>query len=182
MSGVNVKEYPFRQLRRKIGMVPQKAVLFAGSIRDNMKWSREDVSDQEIWEALEIAQAREFVEKKDGLDEQIAPGGRNLSGGQRQRLTIARALLSSPRVLILDDSTSAVDSATERAIHESLKALEGVTKIIIAERISSVRYADMIIVLSDGKVESVGTHEDLMASSRIYQEIYQSQMKGGRNA
>ena len=183
VGGVDVRRYDLPTLRQNVSMVLQKNLLFSGSIRENMRWGKKDASDDEIWAALKAAAADGFVRAfPDGLDHDLGQGGVNVSGGQKQRLTIARALLSSPRVLILDDSTSAVDSATERAIHESLKALEGVTKIIIAERISSVRYADMIIVLSDGKVESVGTHEDLMASSRIYQEIYQSQMKGGRNA
>lgn len=183
VGGVDVRRYDLPTLRQDVSMVLQKNLLFSGSIRENMRWGKKDASDDEIWAALKAAAADGFVRAfPDGLDHDLGQGGVNVSGGQKQRLTIARALLSSPRVLILDDSTSAVDSATERTIHESLKALEGVTKIIIAERISSVRYADMIIVLSDGKVESVGTHEDLMASSRIYQEIYQSQMKGGRNA
>ena len=177
VSGVNVKEYPFRQLRRKIGMVPQKAVLFAGSIRDNMKWSREDVSDQEIWEALEIAQAREFVEKKDGLDEQIAPGGRNLSGGQRQRLTIARALAGKPEILILDDSASALDFATDAALRRAIREkTRGCTVFLVSQRVSTVQQADKILVLDDGALAGVGTHRELFRNCEVYREICLSQL------
>ena len=183
VGGVDVREYDIDTLHRAVSMVLQKNLLFSGTIRENMRWGKKDADDGEIWKALEAAAADGFVRAfPDGLDHDLGQGGVNVSGGQKQRLTIARALLASPKILILDDSTSAVDSATERSIHDSLRALSGVTKIIIAERISSVRNADMIIVLSDGAIESVGTHDELMASSRIYQEIYRSQMKGGQSA
>ena len=183
VGGVDVRDYDTGVLHRSVAMVLQKNLLFSGSVRDNLRWGRPDASDDEIWQALRSAAADDFVRRfPDGLDHDLGQGGVNVSGGQKQRLTIARALLSRPRILILDDSTSAVDSATEHAIHDALSRLSGVTKIIIAERISSVRYADRIIVLSDGHVAAIGTHSELLASSPIYREINDSQMKGGRNA
>ncbi len=183
VGGVDVRDYDLKTLHDNVAVVLQKSVLFSGSIRDNMKWGKKDASDEEIWAALDKAAASSFVREFPGnLDYDLGQGGVNVSGGQRQRLSIARALISKPRILILDDSTSAVDSATEKAIHDALSHLVGVTKIIIAERISSVRNLDMIIVLSDGRIEDSGTHDELLSRSSIYREIYESQMKGGRNA
>lgn len=177
VDGVNVKEYPKDQLRDKIGVVPQKAVLFKGTIRENMCWGKEDATDEEIWEALEISQAKEFVEKKeDGLDEMIAQSGKNLSGGQRQRLTIARALVKKPEILILDDSASALDFATDAKLRRAISDMaEKLTVFIVSQRASSIRYADQILVLDDGELSGIGTHDSLLASCPVYQEIYYSQ-------
>ena len=174
---MDVKEYPLEVLRGKIGVVPQKAVLFKGSISDNLKWGKKDASQEEMWEALELSQAREFVEKKGGgLDMRITQGGKNLSGGQRQRLTIARALVKKPEILILDDSASALDFATDAKLRQAIRGMkEKLTVFIVSQRAASIQYADQIIVLDDGEVAGIGTHEQLLAGCPVYQEIYYSQ-------
>jgi ABC-type multidrug transport system fused ATPase/permease subunit len=178
IDGRNVKTYSMEELRGKVGVVLQKAVLFHGTIRDNLRWGKEDATDAEIWEALEIAQAKEFVEQKEGkLDAQVAQEGRNLSGGQRQRLTIARALVGKPEILILDDSTSALDYATDAALRHAIRNMEGdMTVFIVSQRTASLQFADQIIVLDDGEVVGLGTHEELLESCNVYQEIYYSQV------
>ena len=181
VNGVDVRDYPISQLRQKIGLVPQKAVLFSGTLRKNMQWRKETATDEEIWEALEIAQAAEFVRKMpDGLDTVILQGGKNLSGGQKQRLTIARALVGSPEILILDDSASALDFATDAALRQAIARLSeqmegGMTVLIVSQRANTVRYADQIVVLDDGRVAGTGTHEQLLEQCEEYQEIYWSQ-------
>ncbi len=177
VDGEDVRNYKMSILREKIGVVPQKAVLFAGTIRENMKWGNADATDEEIYEALDIAQAREFVEKKDGkLDEVIEQGGRNLSGGQRQRLTIARAIVKKPEILILDDSASALDYATDAALRRSIQQMkQAPTVFIVSQRAASMLHADQILVLDDGEVAGLGTHEELLAGCEVYQEIYYSQ-------
>ncbi len=180
LDGLDVREYPLEQLRGRIGMVLQTNILFTGSIRENLLWGKEDATEEEIIRAAKDAQAYDFImAMPEGFDTQLTQGGTNVSGGQRQRLCIARAMLRKPAVLILDDSTSAVDSATEAAIRESFaKNLKDTTVIIIAQRISSVRYADEIFVLDDDHIAARGSHEQLMAESEIYQEIYRSQQEG----
>ena len=178
IDGNNVKEYPFSQLRKKVGMVPQQAVLFKGTIRDNMKWGKEDASEEEIQRALSIAQASGFVKSKpEGLNTMVSQGGANLSGGQRQRLTIARALVGDPEILIMDDSASALDFATDaalrHAIHEQTK---GMTVFIVSQRATSIKQADKILVLDDGELAGVGTHKELMESCEVYREICLSQL------
>lgn len=179
IDGVDVRDYPFAGLRRKIGVVPQKAVLFKGTIRDNMRWAKADASDEEIWRALKIAQGEEFVSTKpEKLDTVIAQGGRNLSGGQRQRLTIARALVGSPDILILDDSASALDFATDAKLRKAIKNdIKGATVFLVSQRISTVRGADFIVVLDDGKAVGIGTHDDLFENCPVYREICLSQME-----
>ena len=175
----DVREYSLGELRDKIGMVLQKAVLFHGTIRDNLKWGNEEASDDELWEALRIAQAEEFVLKKEKqLDEMIEQEGRNLSGGQKQRLSIARALVKKPEILILDDSASALDYATDAALRKALKEMPGETTVfIVSQRASSLMHADTIIVLDDGDVAGMGTHEELLKDCEVYQEIYYSQFE-----
>ena len=180
VGGRDVREYDLHALRDSVGIVLQKNVLFSGTIRDNLKWGAPDAADDELWEACRAACADEFLERMPlGLDTDLGQGGVNVSGGQKQRLCIARALLKHPKVLIFDDSTSAVDTATEGKIRAALGRLPGVTKIIIAQRVSSVADADQIVILEDGKIHAVGTHASLLAFDPIYQEIYTSQMKGG---
>ena len=180
MDGVNVKAYPFGQLRRQIGMVPQRAVLFAGTLRENMRWGKPDASDEEIAKALSIAQAADFVEKlPKKYDTPILQGGKNLSGGQRQRLTIARALVGTPPILILDDSASALDYATDAALRKALRReTKGMTVLMISQRANTVKGADKIVVLDDGEIAGIGTHEDLLGSCEVYREIYLSQQSG----
>lgn len=177
VDGRNVKDYSMEELREKIGVVLQKAVLFQGTIRENLLWGKGDATEEDLWQAVETAQAREFVEQKDGkLDAPVAQEGRNLSGGQRQRLTIARALVGHPDILILDDSASALDYATDAALRKAIKELEGeMTVFIVSQRASSIRYADQIIVLDDGCMVGIGTHDELLRSCEVYQEIYYSQ-------
>lgn len=177
VDGVNVKDYDVKALRDKVGIVPQKAALFQGTIRSNLMVGNENASEEELWDALTISQAKEFVEKKeDGLDTKINQGGKNLSGGQRQRLTIARALVKKPNILILDDSASALDFATDAALRKAIREMEReMTVFIISQRASSVRYADQIICLDDGMVVGMGTHEQLLESCEVYQEIFHSQ-------
>lgn len=179
VNGVNVKDIRIKSLRENVGIVLQKALLFKGSIRENMKWGKKDATDSEIMEALEIAQAREFVDKKDGkLDAFVDQGGKNLSGGQRQRLTIARAVVKKPEILILDDSASALDYATDAALRKSIRQMKNnPTVFIVSQRAASLMYADKIIVLDDGNVAGIGTHDDLLKSCEVYQEIYYSQFK-----
>lgn len=178
VDGVNVKSYTFAQLRGKIGIVPQNAVLFSGSIRENIQWGRKDATDEEIWEALEIAMAADFVrEKPDGLDTVILQGGKNLSGGQRQRLTIARALVSKPEILILDDSSSALDYATDAKLRQNLREkTENMTVFIVSQRSMSIKSADKILVLDDGRVVGMGTHSQLFDTCEVYNEICLSQV------
>lgn len=180
VGGHNVKDYTMETLREGCAMVLQKNTLFSGTIRDNLRWGDENATDQEMEAACRMACADEFISRMpDGYDTRIEQGGTNVSGGQKQRLCIARAILRKPKVLILDDSTSAVDTATDAKIRAALKeALPGSTKLIIAQRISSVMDADMILVLDDGKISGMGTHDQLMASNQIYREVYQSQQEG----
>ena len=180
IDGVPVRKYPLKHLRDSIAMVLQNNTLFSGTLRENLLWGDKDATQEEIGEACRIAGADEFIDRLEkGYDTEMGQGGVNVSGGQKQRLCIARAILKKPKVLILDDSTSAVDTATEARIRERLaQKLPHMTKIIIAQRISSVRHADQIIVLEDGKVRGVGTHEELLADNKIYQEIYDSQKEG----
>ena len=180
VGGHDVREYTMEALRQGCAMVLQKNTLFSGTIRENLRWGREDATDQEMEEACRMACADEFISRMpDGYDTHIEQGGANVSGGQKQRLCIARAILRRPRVLILDDSTSAVDTATDAKLRSALRqALPGATKLIIAQRISSVMDADLIVVLDDGKISGAGTHDQLMASNHIYQEVYKSQQEG----
>jgi len=175
--GQDVRKYRRKELRNQIGIVPQKAVLFAGTVRENMQWGKKDATDEEIWEALKTAQAEEFIRAKEGgLDANIEQGGRNLSGGQRQRLTIARALVKKPRVLILDDSASALDYATDAALRKAIRQMEGApTVFIVSQRTSSLMSADRILVLDDGEATGYGTHEELLKNCQTYREIYNSQ-------
>ena len=186
INGKDVKEYPLTQIRQMVGIVMQKAVLFKGTIEENLRWGNEDATEEQLWAALETAQAKEVVEKKEGmLSYKIEQGGKNLSGGQKQRLTIARALVKDPDILILDDSASALDFATDARLRKALKALPGdKTVFIVSQRTSSIQHADQIIVLDDGKVAGIGDHDTLLHSCDVYREIYDSQFKaeekGGR--
>lgn len=177
INGRDIKEYQTENLREHIGVVLQKAVLFKGSIADNLRWGKEDATEQEMYDALDISQAREFVDtKQGGLEFQIEQGGRNLSGGQKQRMTIARALVRKPEILILDDSASALDFATDAALRKSIKEMKNQpTVFIVSQRAASIQYADQIIVLDDGGMAGIGTHEELLKDCPIYQEIYYSQ-------
>ncbi len=180
VGGLDVRRYDIETLRREVAMVLQKNVLFSGTIKENLRWGDKDASDEEIERVCRLAQADEFIKTfPDQYDTHIEQGGTNVSGGQKQRLCIARALLCKPKILILDDSTSAVDTRTDSLIREALRTeLPGTTKIIIAQRIASVMDADQIIVLNDGRIEDMGSHEELMRTSEIYRDVYESQMKG----
>ena len=187
VDGKNVKDYPLEELRGKIGTVLQKAVLFHGTIRENLKWGNPDATEEDLIRAITVAQAKEFVDNKEGgLDFEIEQGGRNLSGGQRQRLTIARAVVRKPEILILDDSASALDFATDAALRKAIRGMEGETTVfIVSQRAASIQHADRIIVLDDGKIVGLGTSEELLESCEVYQEIYNSQFKkqeGGKTA
>lgn len=184
VGGAEIRRYPLSVLREKIGVVPQKSVLFYGTIRSNMQWGRPDATDEEIWEALETAQAAEFVRAKEGgLDACVEQGGKNFSGGQRQRLTIARALVKRPEILIMDDSASALDYATDAALRTGIREkLRGTTVFIVSQRTASIRHADRIIVLDDGEMAGIGTHEQLLESCEVYREIYESQFGKGEAA
>ncbi len=179
LCGQDIREIPDQELRSRIGVVPQKAVLFKGTIRSNLQWGKPDATDEELWRAIDTAQAREVVEGKEGkLDAEIAQNGKNLSGGQRQRLTIARALVRKPEILILDDSASALDYATDARLRQALKEVEkDTTTFIVSQRASTIRHADQIIVLDDGMIAGMGTHEQLLADCQVYQEIYYSQFE-----
>jgi ABC-type multidrug transport system fused ATPase/permease subunit len=178
VNGINVVDYPVENLRDKIGIVPQKAVLFKGTIRENIQWGKNKALDEEIYEALSIAQVKEVVDSKGGLDYEIEQGGRNLSGGQKQRLTIARAVVKKPEILILDDSTSALDFATDAALRKAIRELSYCpTVFIVSQRTSSIQYADNIIVLDDGIMVGMGKHDKLLQSCQVYREIYNSQFK-----
>ena len=179
VDGRNVCTYGLTELRDKIGVVPQKSVLFAGTIRSNMQWGKPDATDEEIFAALEIAQAKDVVSKKEkGLDTEVEQGGKNFSGGQRQRLTIARALVKQPEILILDDSSSALDFATDAALRMAIGSMKHKpTLFIVSQRTSAIQYADKIVVLDDGSVVGIGTHEKLMNTCEVYREIYDSQYK-----
>lgn len=180
IDGIPVREYPIRELRESIAMVLQKNTLFSGTVKDNLRWGKEDATDEEIDAACHAACVDEFIDRLEhGYDTELGQGGINVSGGQKQRLCIARALLKNPKVLILDDSTSAVDTATEAKIRQGLAdCLPDAVKIIIAQRITSVLHADQIIVLDDGKINAIGNHDSLLASNEIYQDIYHSQQEG----
>ena len=180
VGGRDVRDYDLTALRDAVGIVLQKNLLFSGTIRDNLKWGNPDAAEEQLWAACRAAHADEFLDRMpNGLDTDLGQGGVNVSGGQKQRLCIARTLLKHPKVLIFDDSTSAVDTATESGIRRALAELTDVTKLIIAQRISSVQSADLIVILEDGRLHAVGTHAELLAKDTIYQEIYYSQMKGG---
>lgn len=182
VGGVDVRDYDLTALRDSVNITLQKNVLFSGTVRDNLKWGNPDADDETIWAACRAACADEFLNRMPkGLDTMLEQGGNNLSGGQKQRLCIARALLGKAKILIFDDSTSAVDTATEKKIRKALADYKDVTKIIIAQRITSVMNTDQIVILDDGKVHRVGTHKELLANDPIYQEIYASQMKGGND-
>ncbi len=177
VDGVNVKDYSIDALRKKIGIVMQKAVLFKGTIRDNLLWGNENATDEDIYDALKISQALEVVEgKRKGLDSEVSQGGKNFSGGQKQRLTIARALVRKPEILILDDSASALDYATDAALRKAIREMpKSPTVFIVSQRASSIQYADKIVVLDDGKIAGIGTHGELLENCPVYQEIYYSQ-------
>lgn len=181
VGGVDVRDYDLEVLRNQVAMVLQKNVLFSGTIKDNLRWGNENATDEEMRQACRLAQADEFISQfSDGYDTYIEQGGTNVSGGQRQRLCIARALLKNPKILIMDDSTSAVDTATDSRIREAMGAhIPGTTKIIISQRVASVQEADLIIVMDDGRISAAGTHEQLLESSTIYREVHDSQTKRG---
>ena len=181
VGGIDVKEYDLDVLRNEVSMVLQKNVLFSGSIKENLRWGNKEATDEEMIHACKLAQAHDFIESfPDKYDTHIEQGGTNVSGGQRQRLCIARALLKKPKILILDDSTSAVDTKTDAYIRKAFREeIPGTTKLIIAQRISSIQDADRIVVLNEGRIESVGTHEELLKISPIYQDVYNTQVRGG---
>ncbi|MCI5952643.1 MAG: ABC transporter ATP-binding protein/permease, partial [Anaerostipes sp.] len=183
VGGVNVKDYDVESLRNAVSVVLQKNVLFSGTISENLRWGNENATDEEVKRAAELAQADEFIQRfPDKYDTYIEQGGVNVSGGQKQRLCIARALLKKPKILILDDSTSAVDTKTDAKIRQGFKEfIPETTKLIIAQRVSSVQDADKIIVMDNGSISGWGSHEELLRSNPIYREVYESQMKGGED-
>ncbi len=178
VNGNDVKDYSLSELREKIGVVPQRAVLFKGNLRDNMKWGKRDATDEEIYQALDIAQAREFVNSKEqGLELMIEQGGKNLSGGQKQRLTIARALVRQPEILIMDDSASALDFATDAALRKAIKEnTKDMTVFLVSQRATTIKNADQILVMDDGKLAGVGNHKELLERCEVYREICLSQL------
>ena len=180
VGGIDVRDIPLKELRGQVAMVLQKNTLFSGTIKENLKWGNENASDAEIKKVCQIAQADDFVSNfPEGYETKLGQGGVNLSGGQKQRLSIARALLKKPKILILDDSTSAVDTATDKAIRSALKeGFADITKIIIAQRIDSIKESDLILVMDEGKLSAQGRHEDLLEESAIYREVYESQQAG----
>lgn len=182
VNGVDVKAQDPEELREKVGVVLQKAVLFKGSIRENMRWGNENATDEEIERAIALAQASDVVAAKGGLSAEIEQNGKNLSGGQRQRLSIARALVKQPEILILDDSASALDYATDAALRKAIKGMKGVTTFIVSQRTSSLQHADKIIVLDEGKAVGIGKHDELLKACAVYREIYESQFKEAKNA
>ncbi len=182
LEGRDIRQIPEQELKGRVGIVPQGAVLFQGTIRSNLQWGKPDATEEEMWQALGLAQAREVAEGKEGgLDAEVAQGGRNFSGGQRQRLTIARALVRQPEILILDDSASALDYGTDAALRAALRSLEGrMTTFLVSQRASAVRHADQILVLEDGRLAGIGTHEELLERCSVYREIYDSQYPADR--
>jgi len=180
VGGRSVKDYSIESLRNEVAMVLQKNLLFSGTIKENLRWGNPNATDEELVQACKLAQAHDFVTSfPEGYDTMIEQGGTNVSGGQKQRLCIARALLKKPKILILDDSTSAVDTKTDALIRAGFRQyIPETTKIIIAQRISSVEDADLIVVMENGKIESAGTHEELLQSSTIYREVYEQQVNG----
>jgi ATP-binding cassette subfamily B protein len=182
VGGINVKKYDLDTLRNEVAMVLQKNVLFSGTVKENLRWGNKEASDEELVRACKLAQADEFVSKfSEGYDTYIEQGGANVSGGQKQRLCIARALLKKPKVLILDDSTSAVDTKTDALIRRAFKEeIPNTTKIIIAQRVSSIQESDKIVVLDDGRIVGLGTHDELLKNNEIYQEVYYSQVKSSK--
>ena len=175
--GHDVREYPVRELRFLFGVVPQNASLFSGTVRSNLFWGNDKATDEQYEEALRVACAYDFVKEKGGLDQAVTAGGRNFSGGQRQRLTIARAVVAHPRILILDDSCSALDFATDAKVRANIAALKDVTTIIVSQRVSSIRGADIIFAMEDGAIAGCGTHEQLYADCSLYREICDSQAR-----
>ena len=183
MDGRDVREYRYASLRERIAVVPQRSVLFSGTVADNLRWGKRDATKEEMEEALKQAQAYDFVMGKEGgLEAEVTSGGGNFSGGQKQRLAIARALIRRPAILILDDSTSALDYATDAAVRKAIRELKDrPTTLIVSQRTASIMHADRILVLEDGKVAGLGTHEELLKDCGVYREIYESQY-GGENA
>jgi len=181
VGGIDVRKYDLQTLRDNVAMVLQKNTLFSGTIKENLRWGKEDATDEELIHACKLACAHDFIMSfPDGYDHRIEQGGTNVSGGQKQRLCIARALLKKPQILILDDSTSAVDTATDASIRRAFREeIPGTTKLIIAQRIASVQESDLIILMENGTIGAVGTHDELMQTSEVYQEIFYSQQKGG---
>jgi ATP-binding cassette subfamily B protein len=182
VAGHDVREYDLDTLRNEVAVVLQKNVLFSGTIASNLRWGKEDATVEEMLKAMKIAQASELAKDAESLERKVEQGGTNFSGGQKQRLCIARAILKNPKILILDDSTSAVDTKTDKLIRSALKNdLKEMTKIVIAQRISSIEEADQIIVMNDGRIEQIGTHDELLKTNSIYQEVYNTQNRVGGN-